>query len=205
MSRRAALSVRVVRAIAAVATAVLLAGCGKEAPPPPMPHADEVTYASVGRYCGMPLADHEGPKGQIHLQGQAEPVWFSSVRDAIAFTRLPEEPRDITAIYVNDMGRAKNWTRPEPGTWTDARSAWFVIDSDARGGMGAPEAVPFSDKAAAEAFKAQRGGRVLRLAEIPDSYVLGPVDLALPAHAASGASSAAAAPPASVAPHTTGH
>jgi copper chaperone NosL len=149
-------SVRVAAA-AAIAAAALLAGCGQEAAPPPMPLPDEVTYASVGRYCGMTLADHEGPKGQIHLQGQAEPVWFSSVRDTIAFTRLPEEPRDIAAIYVNDMGRARNWAQPEPGTWIDARKAWFVIDSDVRGGMGAPEAVPFSDPAAAQAFQAHRG------------------------------------------------
>lgn len=205
MSRAAANPARSMRAAAAgvMLAALLLAGCGQEAAPPPVPLPDEVTFASVGRYCGMPLADHEGPKGQIHLKGQAEPVWFSSVRDTIAFTRLPEEPRDIAAIYVNDMGRAKNWAQPEPGTWTDARSAWFVIDSDARGGMGATEAVPFADKAAAEAFQAQHKGRVVRLAEIPDRYVLGPVDLALPA--ASGASSAVQVPPASAAPHTSKH
>lgn len=180
-------------AACATAAATVLAGCGKQAAPAPAPLPDEVTYAAIGHYCGMPLADHEGPKGQIHLAGQLEPVWFSSVRDTIAFTRLPEEPRDITAIYVNDMGRAKNWARPEPGTWTDARQAWFVIDSDARGGMGAPEAVPFSDKAAAEAFRALHHGRVLRLAEIPDSFVLGPVDLVLPSPSAKPAPAAAAA------------
>lgn len=205
MSRMAANPARGMRAAAvgAMLAALLLTGCGQEAAPPPVPLPDEVTFASVGRYCGMPLADHEGPKGQIHLKGQAEPVWFSSVRDTIAFTRLPEEPRDIAAIYVNDMGRAKNWAQPEPGTWTDARSAWFVIDSDARGGMGATEAVPFADKAAAEAFQAQHKGRVVRLAEIPDRYVLGPVDLALPA--ASGASSAVQVPAASAALHTSKH
>lgn len=192
MSRWAAGAMRSVRVAAAtaIAAAALVAGCGQEAAPPPMPLPDEVTYASVGRYCGMTLADHEGPKGQIHLQGQAEPVWFSSVRDTIAFTRLPEEPRDIAAIYVNDMGRARNWAQPEPGTWIDARKAWFVIDSDVRGGMGAPEAVPFSDQAAAEAFQAQHRGRVVQLADVPDSYVLGPVDLVLPAPAASSASAA---------------
>src|SRR5690606_12064550 len=105
-----------------------------------------------------------------------QPIWFSSVRDTIAFTRLPEEPRDITAIYVNDMARATQWEQPEPGAWVDAREAWFVIESEMRGGMGAPEAAPFSDKGAAEAFRAKHSGRVVRLAEIPDRYVLGPVD-----------------------------
>jgi FAD:protein FMN transferase len=52
------------------------------------------------------------------------------VRDTIAFTRLPEEPKDIAAIYVNDMGQAQTGQQPEPGTWTEARDAWFVIESE---------------------------------------------------------------------------
>ena len=100
-------------------------------------------------------------------------MWFTQVRDAIAFTRLPEEPRDITAIWVNDMGRATNWQAPEAGAWTDARSAWFVIESSRAGGMGAPEAVPFGTEPPARAFAAAHGGRVVRLDEIPDDYVLG--------------------------------
>jgi copper chaperone NosL len=43
--------------------------------------------------------------------------------------------------------------------------------------MGAPEAVPFSDKAAAEAFQIAHGGEVVRFADIPRDYVLGPVEL----------------------------
>jgi copper chaperone NosL len=121
--------------------------------------------------------DHEGPKGQVHLSSRKDPLWFSSVRDTLAFLRLPEEPRDIAAVYVNDMARARHRGQPEAGAWVDPRKAWFVIDGDMRGGMGAPEAVPFSDQALAEAFTATHGGRVVRLADIPDAYVLGPVDL----------------------------
>jgi copper chaperone NosL len=155
----------------------LLAACDGEpeaaAPAAPV----EVTAEATGRYCGMLLADHDGPKGQIHLAGSDEPLWFSSVRDTIAFTRLPEEPKNIAAIYVNDMGVAQNWRQPEPGTWTEARDAWFLIYSDRRGGMGAPEAVPFSDKAAAEAFRIAHGGQIVRFDDIPQDYVLGPVEL----------------------------
>ena len=99
------------------------------------------------------------------------------MRDTIAFTRLPEESKDIAAIYVNDMGAAQNWAQPEPGTWTEARDAWFVIESSRRGGMGAPEAVPFSDEAEAKAFRSAHGGRLVRFDDIPETYVLGPVDL----------------------------
>lgn len=167
--------------VLALATGLVaaLAGC-ERSEPTAAPSATEVLAEATGHYCGMLLVDHEGPKGQIHLASRTEPVWFSSVRDTIAFLRLPEEPRDITAIYVNDMGRVKNWEQPEPGTWVEAREAWFVIESDRRGGMGAPEAVPFSAKDAAESFRDRHGGRIVRLDEIPDAYVLGPVDVTRP-------------------------
>ncbi len=153
----------------------VVGGCARERPAPPPPPA-EVNAEATGHYCGMLLVDHDGPKGQIHLASRDGPVWFSSVRDTIAFTRLREEPRDITAIYVNDMGRGTQWEQPEPGAWVDARQAWFVIESEMRGGMGAPEAVPFSEERAAEAFRARHGGHVVRLAGIPDRYVLGTMD-----------------------------
>lgn len=178
-------------AAAALACCGVLAGCDKPAAPPAPPPAVEisgnVSYEATGYYCGMLLAEHAGPKGQIHLARRDRPLlWFSSVRDTIAFTRLPEEPREISAIYVNDMGRVRNWQQPEAGTWIDARTAWYVIESDRRGGMGAPEAIPFSDRSAADAFRTAHGGRVLRLEEIPDAYVLGPVDLAPAAADAAG-------------------
>ena len=39
--------------------------------------------------------------------------------------------------------------------------------------MGAAEAVPFGTEPPAQAFVAAHGGRVVRLTEIPDDYVLG--------------------------------
>ena len=157
---------------------LLAAGCDRAAPAGPPPAPVEVSDEATGHYCGMLLVDHDGPKGQIHLQSREAPIWFSSVRDTIAFLRLPEEASDVAAVYVNDMGRARNWNQPEAGTWVDARAAWFVLDSSMRGGMGAPEAVPFATESAAGAFRASHGGRVVRLDDIPDDYVLGPVDLA---------------------------
>lgn len=174
-----AASARLARALAAIALASMLVACDRSTRNAAAPSPTEVLAEATGHYCGMLLVDHEGPKGQVHLESRAEPVWFTSVRDTIAFLRLPEEPRDIAAVYVNDMARARNWAQPEAGAWVDARAAWYVIDSPVRGGMGAPEAVPFSDRSAAEAFSARRGGRVVRLDGIPDAYVLGPV---APAH-----------------------
>ena len=149
-----------------------LAACGEEktaAVPPPQ----EVAGAITGYYCSMLLSDHGGPKGQIHLWSREEPIWFSSVRDTVAFTLLKEEPKDVAAIYVNDMGKATNWDQPEPDTWIDARQAWFVLASSRLGGMGMPEAVPFGSEAGARDFAAAYGGHIVRLADIPADYVLG--------------------------------
>ena len=160
------------------AATLLAAGCDRGGGQAPPPSPNEVLAEATGYYCGMLLADHEGPKGQIHLSGREAPLWFTSVRDTIAFLRLPEEPREVTAVYVNDMAKAKSWDRPEAGTWIEAHDAWFVLGSDRMGGMGAPEAIPFSAKGAAEAFRARHGGRLARLDEIPDDYVLGAVGAA---------------------------
>ena len=158
--------------MAAVAFAVL-AACSKEearvAPP-----AHSLTADATGRYCGMLLAEHAGPKGQALLRGRSEPVWFSSARDALIFLRMPEEPRDVAAVYVTDMARTRSWDHPDPGAWVEVEQAWFVIDSDRRGGMGGAEAVPFSREDAARAFQGQHGGRVVRLAEVPDAYLFDP-------------------------------
>jgi copper chaperone NosL len=158
--------------LAAFAGALALSGCNDqkaaEAPPP-----QEMTASAIGRYCGMNVTEHPGPKGQIILASQNEAVWFSSARDAISFTMLPEEPKDIRAIYVSDMAKASNWEEPGATNWVDARQASFVIGSRMKGGMGGDEAVPFSDRGAAEKFAAENGGRVMAFAEVPKDYVLG--------------------------------
>lgn len=149
---------------------LLLAACDDStevAAPPPQ----ELTGEAIGHYCNMIVVEHSGPKGQIFLTDRDQPIWFSSVRDTVAFTMLPDEPKNIAAIYVTDVGRA-TWDSPEPGTWIEAREAWYVVGSDRRGGMGAPEAVPFADKAAATQFATQHGGEVVAFADIPEAAIL---------------------------------
>jgi copper chaperone NosL len=161
--------------LAALFGAVLLAGCNDQAVKAPAPL--EPTAESVSHFCGMQLAEHAGPKGQIFLKGRATPVWFSSVGETVAFTMLPDEPAGVVAIYVNDMGKAKNWDRPEPDTWVEARRAWYVLGSDKRGsaGMGdiRREPIPFGEETAAHRFQAAHGGRILRFSEIPKDDILG--------------------------------
>ena len=110
-----------------------LAGCKEDvAGVPPPPH--ELTSAAIGYYCGMNLMEHGGPKGQIILASRSDPIWFSSARDAVSFTLLPEEPKDIRAIYVSDMAKAPSWDDPGTKNWVDARKGFFVIGSRVAGG-----------------------------------------------------------------------
>lgn len=165
---------RILLHIAVALLAFLPAGCEEEEEatlPPPQ----ELSREAMGHYCGMIVADHPGPKAQIHLKRSESPVWFTSVRDAVVFTMLPEEPKTISAIYVTDMSKAESWESPGPGTWMDAHDAWYVVESSRMGGMGAPEAVPFSDEADANRFIAEFGGRLVRFGGITAEYVLSPV------------------------------
>ena len=154
-----------------------LVGCAKTQQPAPPPAP--LTEDAVGHYCGMMVIGHQGPKGQIFLTGGREPLWFSSVRDTLAFTRLPEEPKNIVAIYVHDMGRA-DWERPDDSAWIDARRALYVVGSRRAGGMGAAELVPFGRREDAEAFARQQGGQVIGYERIPDAEILGSPTATMP-------------------------
>jgi copper chaperone NosL len=158
--------------LCALLIVLLLAACEKSQPVE-VPSAQKLTREANGYYCLMTVVDHKGPKAQIILSGQQQALWFTSVRDAIAFTLSPEEPKNIAVIYVNDMSNA-NWDDPGASNWIDARKAWYVLGSDHSGGMGAPEAVPFASKVKAELFAEQQGGTVYAFVSIPQEYILEP-------------------------------
>ena len=169
------------RMVLTIAGILLLVACRDDEAAKPAPAA--MTDEALGYYCQMNIAEHDGPVAQIFRAGFDQPIWFSQVRDAIAYTRSPEETDDVTAFYVSDMGDGSTNTRPDTITWADAEGARFVIESEQAGGMGAPEAIPFAEPASASTFAAANGGRVVTLAEIPDDYVLAPVDISGPASA----------------------
>ena len=163
-------------ALVALFALTLLAACQDEVQIV-RPAAVSLTPEAAGHYCQMTVLEHDGPKAQIHLKSYDNPLWFTQVRDAVAFTLSPEEPKDIAAIYVNDMEKAESWAQPGTDNWIDAKTAWFVTGSKKAGGMGAPEAIPFGSEAGAKAFAAEHGGSVLRFKDIPADYVLGTVDV----------------------------
>ncbi|MFV0512146.1 MAG: nitrous oxide reductase accessory protein NosL [Jhaorihella sp.] len=161
--------------VALIAACLLaLAACKEDEAALPQPVA--MSGDALGYYCQMNLAEHDGPKAQVHLAGTPVPLFFSQVRDAIAYQRMPEQDATIAAIYVSDMGRAHSWENPGVDNWIAATDAFYVVGSDAVGGMGASELVPFARRQAADSFARRHGGRIASLDEIADTEVLAPAN-----------------------------
>ena len=73
--------------------------------------------------------------------------------------------------FVMNMVDA-GWEHPS-GVWVDPRSAWFTIGIRRVGGMGQPEAVPFAERNAVEAFAGEFGGEVVDYPSLPRTHILG--------------------------------
>lgn len=157
---------------------LILPACREEAVVLPEPVA--LTENALSYYCQMWIADHGGPKAQIHLEGFPEPIFFAQVRDALAYLNSPERDAPVVAVYVSDMARAPSWEKPGSSNWANASQVFFVVGADVQGGMGAPEVVPFGSEDAAHNFVSDKGGKIMRLAEIPKAAVLSAVDFKLP-------------------------
>lgn len=163
-----------------VLAALSLAACREEVAA--LPDPVDMTAEAVGHYCQMNILEHIGPKAQIHLAGLPAPLFFSQVRDAIAYQRMPEQQYEIIAIYVSDMSDPDaTWDVPGISNWTLAEDAHYVWGADIVGGMGVPELVPFSSQANALAFAAEHSGQVVSLRDVSDDDVLSPVGVNAPA------------------------
>ncbi|MEM7641629.1 MAG: nitrous oxide reductase accessory protein NosL [Pseudomonadota bacterium] len=163
--------------LALVVSMIVLTACNEDAAqaPDPMP----LTAENVAHYCMMDISEHPGPKAQIFLSGVAEPIFFAQVRDAFTYRASAEQDGYIAAFYVNDMSHVP-WETPGADNWMAADGAHYVIGSGQIGGMGAPELVPFSDRARAEQFVGQHGGTIHGMDDVPEEAFLAPVELDLP-------------------------
>ncbi len=155
-----------------------LPACREEAAVLPEPVA--LTENALSYYCQMWIADHGGPKAQIHLEGMPEPIFFAQVRDALAYLNSPERDAPVVAVYVSDMAKAPSWDKPGSRNWAEASQVVFVVGADIKGGMGAPEIVPFGSKDAAQDFAADHGGKIMQIDEIPGDAVLSAIEFTLP-------------------------
>ncbi len=150
---------------------ILLSSCTENATIKEKPTPAKLGANEVGYYMMMIVADHAGPKAQLWLDDQTKPIWFVDVRDAIKFTRTPEEPDNIAAIYVHDMAKNPNY-HDVKDVWVELDKAVFVINSRKKGGMGMPETIPFSDKQSAQAFIQKNGGElVISVKDIKTEYL----------------------------------
>lgn len=107
--------------------------------------------------CGMYPARFPAWAAQlIFADGAAH--FFDSAVDLFLFLADPatfdagRRREDVAALYVTDFASRG---------WVDARRAHFVAGSDARGPMRGADLPAFASTAAAAAFAAERGGRVI--------------------------------------------
>lgn len=158
------------RFLTAAAATGLLAACGAPDGGDGAVAALEIDRGTSCALDGMLLADYPGPKAQIHYSGTPQPDWFCDTLEMFSVYLNPEQARRVTALFVQDMGKA-DWDKPV-GNWIDARQAFYVFGSKRLGSMG-PTAASFSSEADAQAFAAQHGGKVVKFGEVtPDMAVL---------------------------------
>ena len=159
--------------ISPVLLSLLLLGCGRDNSPSTPPPPATLTSEAIGHYCGMNLYEHTGPKGQILLRDHPDPVWFSTIREVFAYTLLPEEPKAILAIYVQDMGQAgPDGSPPDNGAWIDARQAHYLITNETPGALFAPDLLPFSKLEDAQAYAKRYGGQIVGFEDMPEDDIL---------------------------------
>lgn len=176
----------------AVAGLAVLSGClgndgdaGSEPAPDPVALDDGAACDA----CGMVIAEHYGPSGQVfygddYPEGRDGPAWFDSTRELFT-ARFAAEDRGHrpVATYVTDYGSVDYEIVEEDGdryvsahvgaeTFARADDAAFVVESDVLGAMG-PELLPFGDRNDAESFAESNGGRVVDHGEITPELVGG--------------------------------
>lgn len=117
--------------------------------------------------CGMyPARNARWAAQVIFKDGAAH--FFDSPADLFAFLRDVERRdrnyrgEDVAMTFVSDF---------ESGQWTRAGDAFFVHGSTLVGPMRDADLPAFASRKAADALVAQRGGRVLRFAELTPEII----------------------------------
>lgn len=151
---------------------ILVSSCSGNSAIKEKPKPSKLVGNEVGYYMMMIVADHAGPKAQLWLDDQQKPIWFVDVRDAIKYTRSPEEPDNISIIYAHDMAKNPNY-HDVKDIWVALDKAVFVINSGKKGGMGMPETIPFSDPKSAMDFIQKNGGELINsVNDITSDYLI---------------------------------
>ncbi len=128
--------------------------------------AVEIVAGDECHLCGMYITQFSGPKGEAYVRGNPRALKFCSTRDLFSYILQPDVKTIAREIYVHDMGKTD---LPElsmrASYFTDARSAYYVINTPLKGAMGHIIA-SFAKKQDAEAFITKFGGKLLRFEDI---------------------------------------
>jgi len=143
---------------------LLLIGCKQTSAPVA---AQEITTGTSCSLDGMTLADFPGPKAQIHY-ATGKPDFFCDTMEMFSIYLQPEQKKNITGMYTQDMGKA-NWEKPQ-GSWIDAKTAFYVFGSKKTGSMG-PTLAAFASQDNANKFAAEFGGKVLNFSQVTPEIV----------------------------------
>jgi copper chaperone NosL len=148
----------------ALFTVLIIAGCSE-------PVNDAVKQPAVAlqrgdecHLCGMIILNFPGPKSELYQQGSGTVRKFCSTRDMFSYALDPEHTSTLQSIWVHDMGKSA-WDSPDDQYFTDARHAWYVINSEKSGAMG-PALASFTKEQDAIDFAKQFQGDVLRYEEL---------------------------------------
>ena len=137
---------------------------------------------------GMIIGKHGGPNGQIFYannapEGHDNPAWFHTLAFGLFRYYFRHERRgwEARAIYVTDYSlvdyelerRDGRQYMPAPtaaGTFGDATTMTYVMESGVHGGMG-PELLPFSVAENAGAFVERHGGRTVTFDDVTPQLI----------------------------------
>lgn len=166
------------RTVLAATALVALAGCmGDDEEAVEIPDPVSLNERQVCDSCGMVIADHPGPDGEIYYrEGRPEdrdgPAWFCSIDCMNSYNsekvRLGWEPivsytTDYSAVdyeIVKQGGDTYISSHPEQEAFADVEDLAYVVDTAIEGAMGATP-VPFSTRDEAEAFADEHDGSVV--------------------------------------------
>jgi nitrous oxide reductase accessory protein NosL len=137
---------------------VLLSGCGASSSE--NTHDDATHVQAICQHCGMPVADY--PKWRTQRSNNTGTLHFCSPR--CLFMNLGQSD----SVPASDAIRVKEYYRLQV---IDARTAWYVINSDVMGPMG-HDLVPLgSEEEAKEFMEDHKGGGIVRFEEINPALI----------------------------------
>jgi copper chaperone NosL len=148
---------RLLRSVAFLFVAALLAACGSATDEPQPP---EIVYGQdLCEACGMIIGEARFAAASLTADGQAHK--FDDIGDMLAYHQQHPEA-EVRAWFVHDYPTQ---------TWLRGETAFYVRSAEIDSPMGHGLAA-FAEQAAAEAFAAERGAEVLTFAALRETATM---------------------------------